>query len=71
LDISPEHIAKLKEKLEDIKKQVKGHVNNFWKTVKQSVQKSLHPEMIETKTNLVKDLKAKISVSKIELEQHK
>lgn len=46
-------------------------MNSFWKTVKSNVQKHLHPEMIESKDSLMKNLKIQISVSKKELEQSK
>lgn len=67
----PNEMTALKSAIEDIKKEIKSHINNFWKTVKQNVQKSLHPKMIESKESLIKNLKLKISVSKKELEQNK
>jgi len=66
-----EQISVLKGKWEEIKKQIKVHVNNFWKQVKANVQLSLHPQVIESKSRLVKQLKLEVGMSRKELEQHK
>ena len=66
-----EQISVLKGKWEEIKKQIKVHVNNFWKQVKVNVQLSLHPQVIESKSRLVKQLKLEVGMSRKELEQHK
>lgn len=66
-----QQISTLKLNWADIKKQIKGYVNNFWKMVKNTVQKTLHPQMIESRNSLVKTLQLSLSEFQISNENSK